>query len=120
MAFQIVDDLLDLTGSETETGKSVGRDVDLGNLTLPLILFLKQASQAGREKMHSIISKCDGEKDRIANIQTMLEESACLKQAKDVASSYVRAAIDQIKSLPHSEEKIGLIAAAEFVIDRHS
>ena len=33
MAFQTVDDLLDLTGSESETGKTVGRDADLGKLT---------------------------------------------------------------------------------------
>src|SRR5262245_5469327 len=50
IAFQIVDDLLDLTASESEMGKSLGRDADLAKLTLPLIHFLRRASAPVRDR----------------------------------------------------------------------
>lgn len=48
MSFQIADDLLDLTGEETETGKSLGSDLEKQKLTLPMIHYL--ASCPGRER----------------------------------------------------------------------
>ncbi len=43
MAFQIADDLLDLVGEESVTGKSLGTDVEQQKLTLPLIHLLNRA-----------------------------------------------------------------------------
>ncbi len=57
IAFQIVDDLLDLLGREATVGKSLGRDLQKGKLTLPLIHFVKHASASERRRLRSI---CDG------------------------------------------------------------
>ena len=116
MAFQIVDDLLDLTATQCETGKTVGRDADLGELTLPLIRFLGQSSPDEQSGLIDILSngdprKCDGVHDVIAT-------SNCIEQAMDVARSYVDEAITHLADLPASEAKAGLIAAAEYVVRR--
>ncbi|MDX2017459.1 MAG: polyprenyl synthetase family protein, partial [Planctomycetota bacterium] len=48
IAFQIQDDVLDLTGSESTVGKSVGKDLEKGKLTLPLLMHLARAQGADR------------------------------------------------------------------------
>ena len=44
MAFQISDDLLDLLGTEKQIGKPPGSDIKQGNITLPVLLALQEAS----------------------------------------------------------------------------
>lgn len=51
IAFQIIDDVLDLTGDPEEVGKTLGRDLAKGKLTLPLIYHLTQMDDADREHM---------------------------------------------------------------------
>ncbi|HEV3157784.1 MAG TPA: polyprenyl synthetase family protein [Candidatus Baltobacteraceae bacterium] len=51
IAFQMADDLLDLTSNETELGKPTGNDLREHKMTLPLILALQQADQKFREEL---------------------------------------------------------------------
>ena len=46
LAFQIVDDILDICGQQKLVGKSLGTDIEKGKLTLPMIHFLKPAATA--------------------------------------------------------------------------
>ncbi|MGD9712963.1 MAG: polyprenyl synthetase family protein, partial [Thermomicrobiales bacterium] len=57
IAFQIVDDILDLIGDEAVVGKSVGRDADKGKLTLPMIHFLRTASAPACHEFQRILEK---------------------------------------------------------------
>lgn len=116
MAFQIVDDLLDLTATQREAGKTVGRDADLGELTLPLIRFLKQSSPEQRTKLVDILS--NGDACKSDGVRDVIATSNCIGQAMDVARSYVADAITHLADLPESEAKAGLIAAAEYVVRR--
>ena len=54
MAFQIVDDRLDLSGEEAQVGKSLGRDISEGKLTLPMILWLREQGGPDREEAAQI------------------------------------------------------------------
>lgn len=51
MAFQIVDDCLDLVGQEGKMGKSLGTDLTTGKATLPFLRLLEGAPEAEREEM---------------------------------------------------------------------
>ena len=56
LAFQIADDLLDITGSNSKLGKTTGRDVDLGKLTYPSLIGI----EASRLKAEQLIQQaCD-------------------------------------------------------------
>lgn len=118
MAFQIVDDLLDLTASERETGKSVGRDAELGKMTLPLIRFMEQATPGERERLIGVLSSTGAHKtDRVREI---VGDSNCIDQAMDVARAYVTSAIEHLFVLPESAAKTKLTSAAEFVVRRRA
>ncbi len=116
MAFQIVDDVLDLTGTEPQIGKNVGRDADLGELTLPLIRFLGGAPAGDRAALIDVLS--NGHPDRTARVRSLLADSCYLDQVLDVARGYVDSAIARLADLPDSEAKSCLLSAAEFVLSR--
>lgn len=116
MAFQIVDDLLDLNGTEVETGKSVGRDADMGKLTLPLIRFMEQATTTERDELIAALSSTGG--DTNARVRALVAESNCVEQAMEVARAYIMSALGHIAMLPDSPAKAKLVAAAEFVTRR--
>ena len=56
LAFQIVDDLLDLRGEEVKIGKRTGKDSEHGKLTYPLVMGLQASEQLARDKVDSAIS----------------------------------------------------------------
>ncbi|MCG8407295.1 MAG: polyprenyl synthetase family protein [Phycisphaerales bacterium] len=116
MAFQIVDDLLDLTATESETGKTVGRDADLGILTLPLIRFMAEASTSDRTKLAEVLS--NGHPQKTEQVRAMIGDSSYLDEAMGVARSYVQSAIMHLNNLPDNDAKTSLITTAEFVIQR--
>src|SRR5262249_27323328 len=101
-------------GTEDETGKTLGRDADLGKLTLPVIRFLAGAEPAVRSRIQSLLAS-DASKHEIAQI---LAESGELDEARAVAESYVRSAIENLAILQATEANDALIAAAEFVTVR--
>lgn len=116
MAFQIVDDVLDLTATERETGKTVGRDADLGIMTLPLIRFMAETRPSDREKMLEILS--NGSPHKTEQVRAMIADSNYVDEALDVARSYIQSAVMHLNDLPDNDAKTSLIAAAEFVIQR--
>jgi octaprenyl-diphosphate synthase len=61
IAFQIVDDVLDLTGDAAEVGKSLGRDLAKGKLTLPVIRHLAELSDADRARLIEQLETDDAE-----------------------------------------------------------
>lgn len=129
VAFQIVDDVLDLTGAETVVGKTLGRDLEKGKLTLPLIRFRDARRGDGRCGLDG-----DGRaRDRIAQIRDVLEldeprrtremldllrGSDALEYAMRIASDHVRLARESLASLPPSGTRDLLSAMADFVLTR--
>jgi octaprenyl-diphosphate synthase len=124
VAFQIADDVLDLTGDEAEAGKSLGRDVHKGKLTLPLIHYLRTEARRGdtmdgtdgRAAALALLRGVDPQRYR--QIARLLADSNSLDYARDVAARYVCQAVAVLSELPPSEARDALAAMAEFVIAR--
>ncbi|MBU0617724.1 MAG: polyprenyl synthetase family protein, partial [Planctomycetes bacterium] len=115
-AFQITDDLLDLIGDETEVGKSLGRDLDKGKLTLPLIHYLRAGTPAQRKKMLALLR--DGDPRRDGQIATLLADSDSIGYARQTAYEHVRRSLDILAELPPSDPRASLTAMAEFIVAR--
>jgi octaprenyl-diphosphate synthase len=116
IAFQITDDMLDLTGDEAEAGKSLGRDVCKGKLTLPLIYYLRESTPARRAQVLAVLRS--DEQLRWRRIGALLEGSKSLEYAQQVAYSYVSTALEIARGLPASDARDSLCAMAEFVLAR--
>lgn len=118
IAFQIVDDLLDLLGDEDVTGKTTGRDAAMGKMTLPMIRFLEQSTPAARSRFGELFStnKCEN----ASELRRMLGASDAVEYTRMTASSYIQSAISRLSCVADSDAKSSLIAAAEFVLARQS
>lgn len=116
MAFQIVDDLLDLTGTENELGKTVGRDADLEKWTLPVIRFRDTADAEEKSRLLEVMR--GHHDDRTAALRELLSGTDAIEYATDTARAYVKSALAQLSEMPPSEARDGLSAAAEFIIAR--
>lgn len=117
VAFQITDDVLDLFGDEAEVGKSLGRDLEKGKLTLPLIHFLGCCSAKQREEIIQLAQQPQGEGH--TEIARLLSNSKSLTYAREVAERYVAEARSALSGIPESESRDCLLAMAEFTLSRN-
>jgi len=117
MAFQIVDDCLDIVGEETTVGKSLGNDVTHGMTTLPIIHFYRNAPddvrQAFRERFHSAPSP---ERDRA--IQDFVRGSDAVRYAYAKAEEWTATASQRLALLPATPFREALIEILSFVVRR--
>ena len=116
IAFQIVDDLLDLTGDEVETGKATGRDLALGNATLPIIHAMSVGTGEDRERLRSAVA---GESPvSVDEVRLLVERSGGISHARSCASGFVRRAMEQLQGAPDTPARDSLHAMTEFILDR--
>ena len=118
LAFQIIDDLLDLEGEEQTTGKSLGTDLAHRKMTLPLILLREQASKADLERLQALYEESEGAHSGL--LVDWLEESGMLEQARRTAVKFTEEAAAELATLSDSEAKRMLAEITRFVIARNT
>ena len=118
VAFQIADDLLDLTGDEAKTGKSQGTDVEKQKLTLPVIHLLREGPKSAVDEAMSILASADGSPESLARLRGLMEASGSLEYARNAAITAADLAAAQLDCLPESEAKATLQGLTRFVVAR--
>ncbi|MDX9912653.1 MAG: polyprenyl synthetase family protein [Phycisphaerales bacterium] len=98
VAFQVQDDLLDLTGSEGVVGKSVGKDAEKGKLTLPVIHHLAHAAPEARGATLDLL-RTHAEAGRL---RAALDSTGSIEHARAEARRLATQAVDSTASLPDS------------------
>ena len=118
LAFQIVDDVLDLTGEEEALGKPVASDLREGKATLAVIHALERGTGADREAIRTVLA--DRSFDRIPHSQILeiLHRHGSIAYAMDAANAYAEAARLSIAELPETEAKRALLWVPGFVVNR--
>ena len=116
IAFQIADDLLDVTGNEQTTGKTLGSDLVKQKLTLPVIRLLESAENGQREKIQEWLLQGDYESRR--KVREELLQSNALEQAHQRAMDFAREARVSLSCLPETPARRLLEDLTEFAIQR--
>jgi geranylgeranyl pyrophosphate synthase len=117
IAFQLIDDLLDLTSTADDLGKTPGSDLLQGKVTLPLILLLER-EPAIRPQIEQIM--LDGHYGKFSREQlnAKLAAHSILKQVKQDAEDHAGRARKSIDVLPETGYRTCLEDILQFVIDR--
>jgi len=119
VAFQIQDDILDLTSDEGDTGKSSHKDLEKGKLTLPLIHHLCTAGPRGRGlSLDALDRSVSGDTEASRILSDQLRSTDSVEHARRVAIKLVEDAAGRLDLLPESDAKRYLIAAARSAVDR--
>jgi octaprenyl-diphosphate synthase len=118
MAFQIVDDVLDLTASEDVLGKPVASDLREGKVTMAVIHALGSCTAHEREMIATVMQEQAFDGVTHAAILEILNRYGSIATAHARALQYAQLARNAICSFPDSEVKRALLWAPEFVVDR--
>jgi len=116
VAFQIADDILDLLGEEEDVGKSLGTDLEMGTVTLPILYAMEHASPARRAEISDLL--CDGSRTARTRLRDLVEPSGAFEHARNVGRGLVSEAKRALNSLPASPSLSALSEIADYVVER--
>ena len=118
LAFQIVDDVLDLTATEEVLGKPVASDLREGKATLAVIHALERGTGADREAIRTVLADRSFERVSHPQILEILHRHGSIDYAMDTACAYAEAARQSVADLPDTEAKRALLWVPGFVTTR--
>ena len=114
IAFQMVDDILDVVGHPDLLGKPTGMDLRDGNPALPIILAMKH----GDATVGDVFDTEHPSEEQIALALAAIKNGAAIEQAKALSKQYAEAALKSVKKLPPSLYRNGLKSLVQLIIDR--
>ena len=115
-AFQLIDDVLDYSGAEAETGKHLGDDLAEGKPTLPLIHVMQRGTAAQANSVRRAIE--NGGRDDFPDVLAAIRATGALEHTRKQAEAEADRAQASIESLPASTYKDSLLELASFAVAR--
>jgi geranylgeranyl pyrophosphate synthase len=118
MAFQIVDDVLDFVGQESEVGKPVGSDLRQGMITLPTLHLLEL--DPNNQVLSRIFDDGDTSEEAIHEAVAAVNDSGAITLALDEARRFANFAVGYLADLPPTPSRRALEGLSEYVVERVS
>ena len=118
LAFQIVDDVLDLTATEEVLGKPVASDLREGKATLSVIHSFDHGTAADRQTIQRVLDDRSFENISRQQIREILIRNGSVEYAMSVADRYAEQSRKALAPLPDSEFKRALLWVPDFVVAR--
>ncbi len=115
-AFQLIDDVLDLSGDAKQIGKNLGDDLAEGKPTLPLLIAMHRGSPAEASAICKAIQQ--GGLDELPAVLAAVSATDALQYVRDLAANEAKLGCEAIAHLPESANKQALIDLAEFAVKR--
>ncbi len=118
LAFQVVDDVLDLTAAEAVLGKPVASDLREGKATLAVVHALGHASPAEQEAILQVLADGAFTQVRYEDVLATLDRYGSIDFAMSIARRHAEKARRSLDELPESEYKRALLWVPDFVVNR--
>ncbi len=119
IAFQIQDDILNLTSKEFQKEKGIGEDIHEGKITLLVIKTLEKASAEDKKILIKILKSHPSDKKSISKAISIIEKYGAIDYARNKAEKIVLNAWKKVEiEIPKSEAKKTLKDFAEFLVKR--
>lgn len=115
-AFQLIDDVLDLSGESTEIGKNLGDDLAEGKPTLPLLFAMRNGNAQQRDTIRHAIEQ--GGLEELPTVIQAVKETGALDHVRKLARQEADIGCAAIAHMPTSDYHTALVNLANFAVDR--
>ena len=117
LAFQIIDDILDVEGDPSNTGKAVGTDILEGKPTIPAIIAMNDAKYGKRLK--EIFTRTDITDAEVTEALELIKKTGAVEKCRARAETFAKNAIDALSIIPQSRYKDSMIDLSNYVVRRN-
>ncbi|HLR66328.1 heptaprenyl diphosphate synthase component II [Virgibacillus alimentarius] len=119
MSYQIIDDILDFTSSAKVLGKPVGNDLLQGNVTLPVLIAMRDIGFKNElKKTFSNPETIDT--DHFNHLLDLLNTTNAIETAYKLSNQYLDKALQALDSFPNHKAKLTLVNIAKYIGKRRS
>ena len=115
-AFQLIDDVLDLSGESEDIGKNLGDDIAEGKPTLPLLYAMRNGNEGQRQLIRNAIEQ--GGLEDLTAIMQAVKDTGALDYVREIAKQEAALACKAIAHLPKTAQYQSLIDLADFSVTR--
>lgn len=118
IAFQLADDTLDYVADRKKLGKSIGKDLQEGKITLPLLCLLQRCSRDESGQIEKMIRLIDFTEENLDLILKLMQKYKVIEYSLDQARAYVEKAKKSLMFFKDSTPLQALFTVADYVVDR--
>jgi octaprenyl-diphosphate synthase len=118
MAFQLVDDALDYMAEEERLGKTVGKDLMEGHVTLPLIYLYRNATAAERQTIQDILLDDNVTRGQVEQVIGLMKDYKAIDYTLQTASRYVAQAKKRLSVFEATSAREALSTIADYIVTR--
>ncbi|WP_079709700.1 heptaprenyl diphosphate synthase component II [Paraliobacillus ryukyuensis] len=116
MSYQIIDDILDFTASEKQLGKPAGSDLMQGNITLPVLIAMKDPNFY--QQLQELFTNKSITQDEIKPFIEQIKQSDAIEQSFEISNQYLQKAFHALDKLPNVKAKQTLKDIATYIGQR--
>src|SRR5699024_5749964 len=119
MSYQIIDDILDFTASETELGKPAGNDLMQGNITLPVLFAMKDKTFYSMLNV-AFSNPVNVDDEQRHKLISLLKQTNAIEDSYRLSELYLQKALLALDELPNIKSKAALQDIAKYIGKRRS
>lgn len=121
IAFQLTDDILDYTADQKDLGKKLGKDIEEGKITLPMIYLLKAASDSEKKEVRAIVSGFNDDglrKEKLDRLLNLFSKYNIIEESFRTAQEIINSAKSELCVFSDSKEKDAILTMADYTMQR--
>ncbi len=118
LSFQITDDTLDYAADQKQLGKTLGKDLDEGKVTLPLIYLMRKADAGEKDNLRNILNADVVSEGDLSYTLGLMKKHGAVEEALGLAQTLSNDAKNALFLFPDSLPRRALMALADYVVQR--